>query len=67
MPVSLGNNRANVTWGQSCQFHLGTIVAVSFGNNRGSVTWVQLCQFHLGAILPVQFGKDFSFDKGNGE
>ena len=53
VPVSLGNNRASVTWEQLCRSHLWAIVPVSLGNNCASLTWEQLCQYHLGTIVPV--------------
>ena len=52
----LGNNGASVTWEQSCQCHLGTIVPVSLGNNCAGLTCEQLCQSHLETIVPVSLG-----------
>ena len=61
MAVSLENNSVSVTWEQSCQCHLGTIVLVSLGNNQAvsleknctNVTKEQSCQSYLATNLPV--------------
>ena len=71
--MSLGNNRASVTWEQWAsatweqlfQCHLGTIVPVSFGNNRGSLTWEQSLQCHLGATVPVSLGNNLTLKNEN--
>ena len=59
------NNRANVTWEQLCQCHLGTIVPVSFRNNRASFTWEISCQPHLGTVVPSRLGTTVSVSLGN--
>ena len=53
MPVPLESSHASVSWEQSCQSHLRTIVPVSVGSNHASLTWEKLCQSHLGTIVPV--------------
>ena len=55
--MSLGNNRASITYDQSCQCHLETIVPVSLMTNRASVTWEQSCQY-LSPIAPVSLGNN---------
>ena len=52
----LGNKCASLTWEQSFQWHLGTIVPVSPGNSCTSLTWKQLCQSNLGTIVSVSIG-----------
>ena len=56
MPVLLRNNYASLTWEQSCQCHLGTIVPVSDGNNFTSLTCKYLCQPHFKVIVSVSLG-----------
>ena len=60
VPVSLGNNRASVTWERLFQSHLGTILPLSLGNNCASATWEQLYQSHLGIIIPVSLGNNLA-------
>ena len=54
VPVSLGNNRASVTWRQSCHCHLGTSVPVYLG------TILPLCPSDIGTIFPKWYWHDCS-------
>ena len=46
------------TWKQSCQCHLGKVVAVSPGNNCAFLNCEQSCQYHLATIAPVSLGNN---------
>ena len=56
--ASLGNNRATLTWEQSCQCHLGISVSVSLGSNCASFNWEQLSHCHFRTIATVSLEKN---------
>ena len=57
--VSLGNNRASLTWEQSFQFNF------SLGSNYGGVTSNQLCHSPPGTIVLASLEKNCAIVTGN--